>query len=331
MTLVAAALVASPMWARPVGAAPAGYTSVSASSGSATVTAAFSSPLRCSSVAKGDFRATVDGTARTIGSVACSQPSDATIGIALSGSPPTGGDEVAVTLVGGVVDRGGTRLPTPVTHTVTVNTIEADPTLAVTAGPAEGSVSSSAQPVYRGTATDPGGALARVEVSVDAAAFDTVGVTCPACGTPSASWSFKPPVLSDGLHNLVWRSVDDAGNLSPVVERTVTVDTSLPAFVSVESAGDGAVTALFSKPVKCRGAKVDDFRATVNDAARTVTAVACTGTADETLDLSLAGTLLPYDVIAVSLVGIVRDPTHQEAPYPTTRTTVVAISIGRIQ
>ena len=207
---------------------------------------------------------------------------------------------------------------------MTVITIVADPTLAVTDGPAEGSVSSSAQPVYRGTATAPGGALARVEVSVDAAAFDTVGVTCPACGSPSAPWSFKPPVLSDGIHNFAWRSVDHAGNLSPVVERTVTVDTSIPAFVSVESAGAGAVTALFSKPVKCLGTEVDDFRATVNDAARTVTAVACTGAADETLDLSLAGTLQAGDVVAVSLVGIVRDPTHQEAPYPTTRTTVVA-------
>ena len=113
MTLVAAALVASAMWARPARAAPAGYTSVSASSGSATLTAAFSSPLKCSSVAKGDFRATVDGTARTIGSVACTRSSDATIGIALTGSPAADGDEVAVTLVGRVVDRGGPGRPPP--------------------------------------------------------------------------------------------------------------------------------------------------------------------------------------------------------------------------
>ena len=94
-------------------------------------------------------------------------------------------------------------------------------------------------------------------VSASSGSATVTAVFCPACGTASTAWTFTPPILSDDFHHLAWRSVDHDGNLSPVVNRTVSVDTSIPTFVSVEIAG--AVTALFSKPVKCRGAKVDDF------------------------------------------------------------------------
>jgi Big-like domain-containing protein len=324
MSLVAVAVASGVVLPQPALAAPGPaptFTAVTAVSGSATVTAGFSLPLKCSSVAPKDFRAAVNGVARTVTKASCTGTSDATVGLLLA-SPFLPGDIVAATLVARVVDRAGHPAPTPVTLEVTVTADTDAPALAVTSGPADGSVSSKPQPVYHGTATDPGGALSRVEASVDGIAFDTGGVSCGRCATASATWSFTPTVLADGFHTLAWRSVDQTGNVSTVTTFTVTVDTTVPALVSLESAGADAATAVFSKPIKCLGTAATDFSATVNDVPRSVTAASCTGTTDDTIDLAL-GTLQAGDLISVTLVGIVRDSNHQQAVYPTTCTTVV--------
>src|SRR5205814_8137779 len=110
------------------------------------------------------------------------------------------------------VDNASATSPSAVRH-ITVDTVA--PTLGVTSGPADVGLTSSATPTYGGSAADTGSGLARVEASVDSAAFATTGVTCTGCGTASATWTFRPgTALADGVHTVAVRAVDNA-SLAP--------------------------------------------------------------------------------------------------------------------
>src|SRR5207249_2134509 len=151
-------------------------------------------------------------------------------------------------------------------------------TLAVTSGPADAGIAIVSQPVYGGTATDTF-SVSRVEASVDGAAFSTAGVTCTACGTPSATWTFTPAALPDGNHTFAFRAGDYAANLSAAATRSVRIDTTAPTFNSVVATGGlVTVTALFSEPLTCATVGRGKFSATVNGVARSISSAPCTGT-----------------------------------------------------
>jgi len=156
-----------------------------------------------------------------------------------------------------------------------------------------------------------------VEASVDGAPFATTGIVCTGCGTASATWSYTPTAaLTDGTRTLAWRAVDQAGNASPAAGRTVIIDTTAPVFVSVQATPNvAAVTAVFSEPLKCSTVAKGDFTASVNGASRTVNTAACAGTADDTIDLNISGTVLAGNALSVSLVSSVKDQANLTAAF----------------
>jgi hypothetical protein len=200
---------------------------VSAFGGNAAVTAVFAGlddPLLCSSVAPGDFGATVNGSLVTVSSVNCTGTSDATINLSLSVAPVEG-QAVVVSLLGSVTDRAGNPVATD-----SASTIASAPTISVTGGPADGSSGADPSPTYSGSAADSGTpfTVAAIQVSTDGGlTFSSGDVTCSLCGTPSVapiSWSWTPaPALATGTYTFVFRAVDGGGNYSTPVVRTLTI------------------------------------------------------------------------------------------------------------
>ena len=85
------------------------FDAISAAIASTTVTATFSEPVKCSTVAANDFLATIDGAGTAVSAAACSAPADATVELTLGSAPP-GGASVVVSLVaanGSVADPAG--------------------------------------------------------------------------------------------------------------------------------------------------------------------------------------------------------------------------------
>jgi hypothetical protein len=85
------------------------------------------------------------------------------------------------------------------------------PTASITSGPAQGSTTSSPTPTFKFSSNEKGSTF---ECKVDANAFKT-------CTSP-----FKTSRLSDGGHSFSVRATDAAGNVSAVVTRSFTVDTT---------------------------------------------------------------------------------------------------------
>jgi Big-like domain-containing protein/VCBS repeat protein/flagellar associated repeat protein len=200
---------------------------VTATGGSTTVTAVFTAlddPLLCSSVAAGDFSATVAGHLVTVSGATCSGTSDATIDLTVSSAPAEGGS-VIVGLLGTVTDRAGN-----IVSTHTESTTASGPTLSVTGGPADGSSTTDTTPTYSGTASDVGTpfTVSAIEVSTDGGVtWSSDDVTCLQCGVPSLaaiSWSWTPTTaLSTGTYTIAFRAVDDGGNLSTPTTRALTI------------------------------------------------------------------------------------------------------------
>src|SRR5207248_3153812 len=76
------------------------FDAISAPTGSTTITATFSEALNCTSVARADFSATINGASKTVSSVTCSGTADATIDLNFNKTTFLSGDNLAVTLVG---------------------------------------------------------------------------------------------------------------------------------------------------------------------------------------------------------------------------------------
>jgi hypothetical protein len=282
---------------------------VAATGGVAAMSATFSEPIKCSTVSRGKFSATVNGVTRTINSAACAGTSDPTIDLNMAGSI-RGGDAVGLTLVGNVKDDAG--LIAPLTSR-SGNASNASPLAAITTGPADTGFTTAPRPTWGGSASDPDGLLGSVEVSLDGGAFSTAGVVCTGCGNANAIWSFTPPTaLPDGPHTIEVRSVDNAAAFSIPVPRSVSVDTERPVLVRVDTtAGSTSVTLTFNQPVVCASVAAGDFAVTVNSALTSVTGVSCSGDAAESVDVTFSRTIRGGDTAGVSMTaaaGGVTDP-----------------------
>ena len=198
------------------------------------------------------------------------------------------------------------------------STISALPTLRL-GGPPNGSVTSNTRPTYSGTAQAFGSVISRIEAKVDTGAFSTAGVACSACGTPGAGWTFAPPApLADGPHTFVFRAIDSFGRSSPTITRTLTIDTTPPAFTAISAtAGSTTVTATFSEALDCLTANPFDFTAEVNNVGRAVTQATCTGS---TVTLTLGSAPTAGAIVEVTLIGVISDPAGNVVPRPTSRT-----------
>jgi hypothetical protein len=163
-----------------------------------------------------------------------------------------------------------------------------------------------------------------VVAAVDGGAFANAGVTCSGCGTGAATWSWTAPApLADGPHSVAFQAVDGAGFTSPVTTRALIVDTAAPAYLSLSAPG-GALAATFSEVLSCASVARTDFSAQVNGASRAVKTVTCTGTADDTIDVTLGGGgVHSGDSVALTLKAPVADPAGNTAPRPTTWSVVI--------
>jgi hypothetical protein len=198
------------------------FDSLTATSGSTTVTATFSEPLDCTTVLAVDFLVTVNSLPTTVSSVTCTAPSDATVDLVL-GAAPDETKPVSVTLVGLVDDTAGNTTTGPSAKMATPP--------AITVDTADNASTNDTTPTFTGSASDTDG-IAAVQVKVDGGSFSTSGVT----GT--TSWSFTPgSTLSAGLHTFVFRSLDNGGSVSSQVTRNRTVDLTAPTVTIDQAAG----------------------------------------------------------------------------------------------
>ena len=197
-------------------------------------------------------------------------------------------------------------------------TVSPSPVLVVR-GPPNGSATSDNTPTYTGAARSFIATIARIEARVDAGGFSTSGVTCTGCGAAAAAFAFTPTApLADGPHVFSFRAVDAAGRFSPIIARSVTVDTTAPTFNSISATpGSNSVTATFSEPLACGMVNPFDFTAEINNVPVTVTQAACSPTSP-TITLTLASAPAAGAIVEITLSGIVNDPAGNVAA-PATR------------
>lgn len=136
---------------------------------------------------------------------------------------------------------------------------ESGPALAITSGPAPGSTVTTAQPVFGGSAADPGGSVTSIQRRIDStnpADWVTTGITAsPALPASSTTWSFTPPPLSDGSHTVELRAIDSAGLVSAVTTVTFTVGAAAPTMTEAAvEAGASSVVVTFSRAITCPSA-----------------------------------------------------------------------------
>lgn len=293
------------------------FSSISPTAGSYTVVANFDQALLCSTVASSDFTATINGDSRAVTAVACTGATDATIELTLAGAstllaPPAPGDTVAVTLAASAVTDQAGNEAAAATRSNTV------PTIVVTA-PADDALTNDNTPTYSGTASDgatpAGQTIVAVQASVDGGAFTPA--TCPGCPGASVTWSFTSATLAEGTHTIAFRAVDNDGGISNTVTRTVTIDTTIPTFTSIDAtAGSPTVVATFSEAISCSTVSDIDFTATIGGAAVVVSSVSCTGAADATVEITLVSAPSTGQTVAVQLVGTVNDAAGNAARPP---------------
>jgi hypothetical protein len=192
------------------------------------------------------------------------------------------------------------------------------PSLTVSGLP-NGTATFDTTPTYSGTATSQTASIARVEASVDGAAFSTAGINCAGCGSPSATWTFSPAPLGEGDRTLRFRAVDTIGLISPTLTRTVTIDTTAPTFDSITATpGSTSVTATFSQPPACSTVNAFDFTAEINNSAVNVTQAACSP-GSQTVTLTLGTAPGAGGNVEVTLSGVISDAAGNIVPRPTTR------------
>ncbi|RKG86455.1 DUF11 domain-containing protein [Corallococcus sp. CA049B] len=148
------------------------------------------------------FVCTLDAT-----SVACASPYTA-----------TGLDEGSHTFTVAAIDSAGNVDPTPASYTWTVDLTPPD--APVVLQPTSGEVLTSASPVITGTA-EPGSTVYLV--------LDNGAPLGPVLVNAQGEWSYPvQATLADGAHTLSATATDAAGNTSPPVSLTFTIDTDAP-------------------------------------------------------------------------------------------------------
>ena len=194
----------------------------------------------------------------------------------------------------------------------------AGPSISIT-GPPNGTLTFDNTPTYSGAAGSFTTAIARVEAKLDAGPFSTAGVTCAGCGNRVATWSFTPTPVPDGPHVFAFRAIDAAGRSSPILTRSLTVDTTAPTFNSITATpASTSVTATFSEPPACITVNPFDFTAEVADVPVAVNSVTCSPNS-ATVTLVLASAPGAGQNVEVTLSGVISDPAGNVVPQPTVR------------
>ena len=185
------------------------------------------------------------------------------------------------------------------------------PVTTMTAGPADRAAINQKAPAFRGAATDDGGDVTSVEVSVDGKPFSTDGMTCAGCPARSVTWSYTSPApLPDGVHTFAVRSLDIGGNYSPVVTRTVTIDTVPPVPTGVAATGGAtSLTLTFSKPLLCSTVSPANLSVLVQGRYPGINGVACPATTSTAVVITLASPPRGGDRVAVSVNNLFAGPT----------------------
>ena len=264
-----------------------------AAGGSAALTVVFSKPLVCSTLVPASFSVSAQGRNAGVTAVSCAGPASATVNLTLA-VPPRGGDQVVVTVAsfaGGPADQAGNNVGTPRIAVATASNTA--PHLEV-GGAAEDAPTSNPFPAEQGSAADPDGNVTAVEAGVDGGPFSPAGLSCNGCwtGAPvggNVSWSWRAPLrLSDGVHSVAVRAVDNAGATSAPVTRTVTIDTVAPKATGLSvSGGSAVVTETFSKPLLCSSLSPADFSAVVAGRRALVSGISCVGSRNDTVGFTL--------------------------------------------
>src|SRR5205085_9189173 len=109
------------------------------------------------------------------------------------------------------------------------------------------------------------------------------------CPAPKVTWSYaSPAALADGTHTFAFRSIDTGQHDSPLVTRTVTVDTVPPLAKGVQATGGGTTLAVtFSKPVLCSSLVPASFSVLLGNRSGIVTGVSCPVTASPSVAVTL--------------------------------------------
>lgn len=297
---------------------------LSATGGVAGVTAGFSKPMLCSSLAPPYFTGSLQGQNDAVTGVSCAGTTNTTVGLTLA-SPPRGGDRVVIAIAtpftGGPTDQAGNHVASPAMLQATATNVA--PNLTVSGGTAPGALTSDAQPSYQGQAVDPDGNVTGIQASIDGGPFTGMGGSCPACvanaplGAPVA-WTWRPASrLADGAHSIALRSIDNAGAGSAAVTETVTVDTVPPRPTGLHaSGGAAALTATFSKALACSSLNATDFSATTGGQPDTVIDATCRGAASGTIGLQLATPVRGGDTVVVTISAAVTDQAGNQVSGP---------------
>jgi penicillin-binding protein 1A len=187
------------------------------------------------------------------------------------------------------------------------------PATSVAAGPADRAATNQKSPSFSGSASDEDGDVTSVEASVDGGPFAATGVTCTGCPARKVTWSYASPApLADGTHTFAFRSIDTGMHDSPLVTRTVTVDTVPPLPTGVQATGGGTtLTVGFSKPVLCSSLAPANFSISLGNRSGVATGVSCPGTTSPSVGLTLASPPRGGDRVAVTVVNLRAGPTDQ--------------------
>ena len=282
---------------------------LTASGGSASLTATFSKPLLCSTVIPANLTVLVGSRSFPVDGVSCPGTASPAIGITL-GQAPRGGDQVSVLAATAVTDQAGNPVAGPRVSATASNSAPAVGLSGGASGPA-GQFTSDPRPSFTGTASDPDGAVVRVEASVDGGPFGGGGaVSCTGClaGAPAGApgglvtWTYQAYRLGDGPHVLAFQAVDNAGATSAAVTQTVIVDARPPALKAVLASGQSSILSLvFSKPVSCSSVNVGEFTVTDAGSPLAIQLVSCVGAEDAVVDLALAQVPAMGDTVHVEL------------------------------
>jgi penicillin-binding protein 1A len=212
----------------------------------------------------------------------------------------------------GVAQMTGGTIPAKIWSSYMKGAVDTSPPVTtVTSGPADGTATNQKNPSFGGAASDDDGNVTSVEASVDGGPFAAAGVSCAGCPAPKVTWRYAAPTaLADGSHTFAFRSVDTGQHDSPLVTRTVTVDTVPPVPAGVQATGGGPTLALaFSKPLLCSSLSPASFSVRLGNRSGVVTGVSCPGTASPSVVLTLSSPPRGGDQVAVTVVNLRAGPT----------------------
>ena len=305
------------------------FLSISGTRGSTLVPAELSEPIRCSTVSTADFTTRLNGVATTVGEARCLGTAASTIDLVI-GRAPAAQDVLEVHLGGIVMDLAG-NVAVGQTRSVVVSNGGA-PIVTIIEPAADGVHTNVRRPLFAGHATSDR-SVAAVEVRIGSRPFASTDVVCDGCGGSDTDWSYRANNdlvtggdYPDGQYQLDVRARDDAGVLSDVVSRTITIDGTAPVWPPSSSttprpltatAGSLTIKASFieANGIACATVEIGDFTAKVGGQATAITAVSCPGAASSVIELTLAKA--PTSLQAVELTisaGALADRAGNTAP-----------------